>query len=84
MGWGQDKAQTLDLQGRKTPVLRVTRSRAVILLGINPAVCQTLQHGISQGVKLGAQSEAAFWSFPEAGTEVAQATENGQPGLGVE
>lgn len=25
-----------------------------------------------------------FWSFPEAGTEVAQAMVNGQPGLGVE
>lgn len=47
MVWGQNKAQTLDLQGRRTPALRVTRSRAVSLLGINPAVCQTLHHGIS-------------------------------------
>lgn len=63
MVWGQNKAQTLDLQGRRTPALRVTRSRAVSLLGINPAVCQTLHHGISQGVKLVAQSEAAFLEF---------------------
>lgn len=41
----------------------VTRSRAVILLGINPTVCQTLQPVASQRVKLAAQSEAALREF---------------------
>lgn len=42
---------------------KVTRSRAVILLGINPTVCQTLQPVASQRVKLVPQSEAAFREF---------------------
>lgn len=86
MVWGQDKAQASGAQGGITPVLSIPKSRAVILLGINPTVCLTLQHVISQV----SQSEAAFqefsrdWLIPtlceqsqqgEKGTGTAQATQ---------
>lgn len=73
-GLGTGQSTGLRRTGRKTPVLSIPGSRAVILLGINPTVHQTLQHVISQGAKLVPQSEGDFqgqvgicpaWAEPE-------------------